>query len=288
MLAAAMHLTTSYRIAKVWGIPIKAHLSLLLLIPFLNWDMGFLLALMLGAGVLITITLHELGHSYVAIRKGARVREILLLPIGGVARIQSLPTRPRDEFLMAAAGPAVSFALFVILFFGGRLLPVRVETLLPLLHRFPSLHVTPVEILAIFLQLLGITNLVWVVFNLVPAFPMDGGRILRAALSPRMGHLRATRLAVAIGKSMAIAFGFLAFRYRIWSLGLIAIFIYLAAGQEYRAAVAQEMWKRWGAGKPPEPDAAREETAGQAVIGPAPYEKNSNVSRTDVRQDPPR
>ena len=111
----------SYKIARIYGIPIRVHLTLLLVLPIMALDFGralgpgqFLWGVAAAIGLFASIALHELGHSIVAIQKGCRVRDILLLPIGGVAQLESMPTRPKDEFQVAIAGPAVSLALAAI------------------------------------------------------------------------------------------------------------------------------------------------------------------------------
>jgi Zn-dependent protease len=108
-----MFLGPSWKIATVRGIPIRLHFTLVLVLPLLPWSLGWWLALAIGVSLFTSIVLHELGHSLVAIRYGCRVREILLLPIGGAARLESMPRQPGQEFRMALAGPAVSLALGV-------------------------------------------------------------------------------------------------------------------------------------------------------------------------------
>ncbi len=232
---------SSYKVATVYGIPVCLHLSLVLLLPLLVWSYGLFLGLTYGISLLLSIVLHELGHSVVAIRKGCRVRQILLLPIGGAAQMESMPRRPWDELQMALAGPAVSMALFVLLFFGGAHLPLRPTG--------PFLGVRSLN----GVQEIGIVNLVLAVFNLLPAFPMDGGRVLRALLARRLGRLRATRIAARVGQTIAVLM--LIWSVYLWwqgygfsMLGVVAIFIFWAAGAEYRAVRYQE-WQRlqeWG------------------------------------------
>jgi len=258
----------SFTILRVWGIPIKLHISMILIIPLMNWDFGWVAAVLLGVGMFACITLHELGHCYVAMRKGSRVREILLLPIGGVAQMESIPRRPMDELLMAGAGPAVSFALFLLLFFGGLYAPLS-----PIIFAGEAPHVVHLNAL----QLLGLTNLGWVVFNLIPAFPMDGGRILRAWLTRRLGRLRATFVAATIGKAGAVVLGLAGYRYGIWTLILIAIFIYWAAGQELRTVERQEKMHGYGVDPFGSPDPDHLDPDHNVVIGPPPYESGDKT-----------
>lgn len=221
------------------------------------------------AGVFVSIALHELGHCFVAMRSGCRVKEILLIfPIGGVARMERMPTRPRDEALMAAAGPAVSLFLFAALFFGGGQMPLAPVEL-------GGKTVTLAGLDLNIIQILGLANLVLLVFNLIPAFPMDGGRILRAWLTHRMGRLRATFVASLMGKAGAVVLlliGIVAWRqWNIWTLPVIAVFLYFLAGQEYRAIEQQEGLKAFGfdpSGRP-----GGNEWADRVVIGPPPYRK---------------
>ena len=217
------------------GIPVRVHITLLILLPFLAMQFApwfgaaaFFFGLLCAAGVFVCVALHELGHSWVAIRKGCRVREIMLLPIGGVAKMSSIPSRPKDEFLVAIAGPATSAALALLCRLIGGL--------------FIKLGIAP---LAVLFFVLSAVNLALFLFNLLPSFPMDGGRIFRAFMTPRLGRLKATALAARIGRIMAVAFGIFGLFHGNFILVLIAIFIYQAAGAEYRAVYMQQMSQDW-------------------------------------------
>jgi Zn-dependent protease len=222
-------LKRSYQLTRVMGIPIRVHITLIILLIYVAFTYG-LPGILVAVGVFASIALHELGHSWVAIRKGCSVREIMLLPIGGVAKMSHLPSRPRDEFLIAVAGPAVS-ALLAVLFC---LLTVL---FLQLTNNKPFTQ--------LFINLCAI-NLMLCLFNLLPSFPMDGGRIFRAFMTPHIGRLKATALAVRIGRILAVAMG-------IWGLMppfnffliLIAFYLYNAAGAEYRAVYAQHRNQEW-------------------------------------------
>ncbi|MDK2857424.1 MAG: hypothetical protein PWQ29_589 [Verrucomicrobiota bacterium] len=225
----------SYLLTHVMGIPVRVHITLIILLPilalqFVPWfgTAGFLFGLLCAAGVFVCVALHELGHSWVAIRKGCHVREIMLLPIGGVAKMSNMPSQPKDEFLMAAAGPAVSGILALLCRLIGGL--------------FTLLGLAP---LAVLFFILSAINLALLLFNLLPSFPMDGGRIFRAFMTPRLGRLKATALAARIGRIMAVAFGIFGLFHGNFILVLIAIFIYQAAGAEYRAVYAQHMQQEW-------------------------------------------
>ncbi len=263
---------STYQIARVWGIPIRIHLSLVLLLLYvaLNLGMGsglpgLVVAILLVAGVFSSIALHELGHSFVALRTGARVREITLMFMGGAARMEHLPRRPRDELLMALAGPAVSVALGGIFILAGN-----------------ALRGTMLAWPGAFIRLLGILNLYLAGFNLLPSFPMDGGRVLRAALTPRLGRVKATFIAARLGRILAILFGLYGFlaEPRRWILVAVAFFIYSAAGREYEMVRAEHTVHRdrppgpWPFGPPPGAPGGRPEPGDdEVVIGPPPYER---------------
>ena len=253
----------SYRIAKLAGIPIRVHITLLIFLPVIVGQLAkamgvqsFTWGLVAAVGLFASVALHELGHSLVAIKKGCRVRDILLLPIGGVAQLDALPTRPRDEFQIAVAGPAVSLALAVAFWFAARMALI-----------FHAVH--PAVVLA---TLAGI-NLMLVLFNLLPSFPMDGGRIFRAWITPKLGRLNATRIAAKIGRFMAFAFGL--YGFFTWNIFLIAIafFIHQAAGAEYRQVQQQETMRH--AQRHPFFVAEEERVLdeGDVVVSPPPYYK---------------
>jgi len=225
---------TSYQIGKIYGIPIKVHITLILVLPLIGLDFArfvgpnaFIWGLAAAVGLFASIALHELGHSIVAARKGSPAREILLLPIGGLAQLESMPRDPNDEFQVAIAGPAVSFGLWIIGWVVGDLF-INAGMKSP----------------GIILRLLGSVNLMLVLFNLLPSFPMDGGRIFRAWLTPRVGRLLATQIAAKTGRFMAIVFGIIGLLKLNIFLILIAIFIYQAAGAEYRMVRIQEAQRR--------------------------------------------
>jgi Zn-dependent protease len=263
--------TSSFKVAQVWGIPIRLHISLALVVILFMHRFGFVMGLLIETALVVSIVLHELGHSIVAIRKGCRVREITLLCIGGAAQMERIPTRPLDEFLMAVAGPLVSLAL------GGMCVAAGA--------RLPLPKVDPYDMNA--LSMIGWINLGLVTFNLIPSFPMDGGRVLRSALTPRMGRLRATFVAARLGKIIAVLFGVHGYFTNNWFLVFIAFFVFISAGNEYQLVRQQESRQAppetpWNApdDAPPVPP-PRDDTV---TIGPPPYEEKGGESRTRIHR----
>jgi Zn-dependent protease len=215
------------KLGEVAGIGIFVHWTFLLLIGWILYThlsegdtvrdalegVAFVLA------IFACITLHELGHALMALRFGVRTRDITLLPIGGIARLERIPEKPMQEFLVAIAGPAVNVAIAVVL-----------TVVLIAMGGFSELTDLRLDG-ANFLTRLLLVNIGLVVFNMIPAFPMDGGRVLRALLSPMMGRLRATDTAATIGQLIAIVFAILGF-FGNGMLIFIALFIFLGARQE--------------------------------------------------------
>ena len=227
---------SALRIATVAGIPIRLHFTFLL---FLLW-VGLAgphgaggLSVLYVLAIFLCVVLHELGHSVVAQRDGIPVLDITLYPIGGVARIEKRPTA-RQELGIAVAGPAVNVVIALLLWAALAALkaPLTVASLQ-----------APVQTVPVFLTKVLFANVWLVLFNLIPAFPMDGGRVLRAVLALNMPAARATGIAASIGQTMAIAAGIWAIFSGQWFLMFIAFFIYLGAGQEafaYRQAALGE------------------------------------------------
>ena len=218
----------SWRLGRVGGVELRVHATFVILIAWMAivyFRAGGTAAAALR-GVIFTLTLfasvvlHELGHARVARRFGVPTRDITLLPIGGVARLDHMPERPSQEFWVALAGPTVTFAIVVVLYATLRML---------------GLPITPIE------RAIGsggafVAQLMWVnvsllLFNLLPAFPMDGGRILRALLAMRMDRLRATEIASRIGRAFALLFGIVGLLYNPF-LVFIALFVWLGAAGE--------------------------------------------------------
>ncbi|MBN1977414.1 MAG: site-2 protease family protein [Anaerolineae bacterium] len=228
------------RLFTIGGIEIKMHITFPLILIVAAVQFGFLSAegfSLSGAlfGVVVTlilfvcVVLHELSHSLTAIRMGFPVRQIVLLPLGGVAQIERMPERPGQEFLMAIAGPLTNVVIAAALLAIG--LPLQVGWLASL----RKLALSPGELgWQDTLPYLVFTNLMLAAFNLLPAFPMDGGRVLRALLATVMPFARATALAVSIGQGLAWFLGLAGLLSRNIMWILIAVFVYSGAGQEGR------------------------------------------------------
>ncbi|HEY5704479.1 MAG TPA: site-2 protease family protein [Terrimicrobiaceae bacterium] len=226
----------SYRIATIGGIQVRIHLTFLLLLVVFAWiyyveggpkaAVGGVIFTLL---IFVCVLLHEFGHAFAAKTFGIRTPDITLLPIGGVARLERMPTNPWQEFVIAIAGPAVNvvIAVFLFLLIGG---------VLPF-HEFLLID-TPSGSLVV--KLLSV-NVLLVAFNLIPAFPMDGGRILRALLATQMRYAAATELAARVGQVIAVLFVLASLTP--WGgtmLMFIALFVFLGAQQELTYARLRE------------------------------------------------
>lgn len=222
------------KIFNIFGISIYIHLTFLILpVLFFIYD-GFK-GVFLVLFVFTCVTLHELFHSLTAKKFGVRVKNITLFPIGGVASMGSVPEKPTQELLISLAGPAFNIIFSVVLFF-----PLY-NILGPQVLFHPSMQTWPHTIAYAFW-----VNPSLALFNLLPAFPMDGGRILRAFLSQRLGLRKATQIAVGIGHFFALVFAVIGISSGRYMLLIIAIFIYLAASSEgmqieFREALLKEI-----------------------------------------------
>ena len=231
----------SINLFRVFGIRLAMHFSFLLLLAYVAWSgwadsgwAGVAWSLAFVAMLFTCIVMHELGHSLTARRFGINVRRILLLPIGGMAEFDTIPREPRLELLVTLAGPAVNFAVVVLLWAfvtpppGGLLGEVSLN-------------------FAGFRDSLWLINLIMGCFNLLPVFPMDGGRILRSLLAMRWPYLQATFWAATVGKVLAVA-GIVLMLVR-WHNPLGAVlfaFILLVGELEYRAVKRrEEAHARW-------------------------------------------
>jgi Zn-dependent protease len=222
----------STKIGTFAGIDVYVHTTFLILIGWValaHWRTGHNAAAAVeGVAFVLAlfacVVLHEFGHALTARRFGIRTRDITLLPIGGLARLERMPDDPRQELWVALAGPAVNVviavALFAVLQVTGTLAPPD------------TLNVASGS----FFERLMLVNVFLVGFNMLPAFPMDGGRVLRAVLAIRMDYTRATQIAANIGQAMALLFGLLGLFFNPF-LVFIALFVWIGAGQE--AAMTQ-------------------------------------------------
>lgn len=194
----------TYTLFNAFGIPVRANLSVALLALYLLWVFGWSAGLYVVSVLLISIVLHELAHSVVAVAFGGKVRDITLQLLGGCAAITRMPAKPWQECLMAAAGPACSFVL-AALAFGAALLASSSQTVSDPYGAPLYISVVPNE----WLMLAAMLNVGLGIFNLLPAFPMDGGRILRSLLQTvgRLTKVRATEIAVGVGKAFALLWG---------------------------------------------------------------------------------
>jgi Zn-dependent protease len=226
----------SWQLGRILGIPTRIHASFVLVLlwvgvsawraahsgPAVLFGLGFALA------IFACVLLHEFGHALVARRFGIETRRITLLPIGGVAELERSPEDPRAELWIAAAGPAVNLAIVALL--GG--------------VGWITGAFAGAGLVAVVFTGLVWANLMLALFNLIPAFPMDGGRVFRAWAAGRWGRLRATRMAAKLGRWLAAGFG-------VWGLfggnpllALVAVFVWFAAGRELAAVEQQALYEQ--------------------------------------------
>ena len=244
----------SYTVTSVWGIPIKVNTSLLVFLPILAWLIGgggqielyagviegfsgvafdlarlragntpWLIGVVAAVGLFVSVTLHELGHSWVALRYGIEIESITLWILGGMASLSSIPREWQREFRIAIAGPITSVAVGAVAY--GAMLAV------------PGSF----DVLRFVLGWLALTNVTLAVFNLLPAFPMDGGRILRALLARNRPYGTATRIAGRVGVIFAFLFAIVGVLNFQLLLILLAFFIYGAATTESRVVLLDEL-----------------------------------------------
>ncbi len=234
----------TFQIAKLFGIPVLLHWSFALIIFWVLYS-GYSSGLdsagtawlgLMMLSLFVCVVLHEYGHALTARVYGVNTKDIVLLPIGGVARLDSLPDKPIQEFLIAAAGPLVNIAIALVLSITFLWTPfAEVERQLV---NAGSINATTFVPYLIFL------NITLAIFNLLPAFPMDGGRILRSLLAIKLGKVKATKVAAIIGQIFAGLFivgSIYPFQNPVFTL--LGVFIFLSAMQEYRAVKSEGMLK---------------------------------------------
>lgn len=221
----------SFRIGRFFGIDVYMHFTFILLLGFIGLSYWMqtreVASALAGIGFFATlfacILLHEFGHALTARKFGVKTKDITLLPIGGLARLERMPDKPMQEFWVALAGPAVNvviaLSLFAYLYFSNQM------------EAFGQLSLTGGS----FIARIASVNVFLVLFNLLPAFPMDGGRVLRSLLATRMEYSDATAIAARIGQFLAIVFAFVGLFLNPMLL-FIALFVWIGAGQESEMA----------------------------------------------------
>ena len=217
----------SWKIGEYQGIGVYIHATFLLIILWIgygNWAasknvLQTVYGIIFVLVIFLCVVLHEFGHALTAKKYGIKTTDITLLPIGGVARLEKMPEDPRQEFWVALAGPAVNVVIALLLY-------IWLELTAPF---------SPIGELSLtsgsFLGRLMLINVFLVAFNMLPAFPMDGGRVVRALLAMRMDYTRATHIAANLGQGMALLFGFLGFFSNPFLI-FIALFVWIGAAQE--------------------------------------------------------
>lgn len=227
----------SFRVARLLGIELRVHFTFLLL---LMWIAGFqgseggwvsaLEGVSLVLLIFLCVFLHELGHAAAALKIGIRTPDITLLPIGGIAHLERIPEKPGEEIFVALAGPVVSGVLAGFFFVLEAGIPGGWSWMSGVRGTLGTLS----EI-----------NLGLLLFNLFPAFPMDGGRVLRAALASRMGVPRATVIAARVGQFLAVAMAVAGFLLPAHNLVLVAVFVFFSASREAEATALRSLSSRW-------------------------------------------
>lgn len=216
----------AFSLGRYGGTEVRIHVTFFILLTAFGWVFyreGGLGAAVDGVLFIVAVfgcvLLHEFGHVLMARKFGIRTPDITLLPIGGMARLERMPEKPSRELLVAVAGPAVNVVIAAVLYAVFRFPTVNQDT---------EIFLTEVS----FGQRLMFTNVALVVFNMIPAFPMDGGRVLRALLAMVMPYGQATVVAATVGQFLAVFGGLWALMTGVWLLALIAVFIFMAARQE--------------------------------------------------------
>ncbi len=225
----------SINAGRIFGIQLRIHLTFFLLLLFVfasvMSEYGVRAAVMSAlfiCALFACVVIHEVGHSLIARRFGREPKSITLLPIGGVAAIDQMPTKPGQEIAVSLIGPLINLVIAGFLYV---LVGSKTGVALPNLY--------PQSAQAFLAGLIGV-NIMLAVFNLIPAFPMDGGRVLRGLLAMRMDYVQATTWAANIGQAIAAFFVFFGMFFNFW-LALIGIFLYLGAGSEKQQVILQSL-----------------------------------------------
>ncbi|MFL9827695.1 site-2 protease family protein [Rhodoplanes sp. SY1] len=225
----------SVNIGSIAGTAVRIHVTFVLFLVWIfgaSWAQGGADAAVSGLVFMLLlfacVLAHEFGHIFAARAFGVATPDVTLLPIGGVARLERIPEAPGEEFLVAVAGPAVNVVIaFLLIVLGGAD---------PSIRNLAAVDSTAASML----DKLAAVNIFLVLFNMIPAFPMDGGRVLRALLAVKLGHVRATEIAAWIGQATAFAFGFIGLFVNPMLI-FIAIFVYLAAASEAQLVAIRAM-----------------------------------------------
>ena len=229
-------MNSSYSMFSIRGIDVRVHITFVLILLWASYFWGTTvesasrgIVFGIAATVLLfaCVVLHELGHSVQAQAYGIAVKDITLLPIGGVARLEEIPENPKQELRIAIAGPAVNVVIAIIL-------AIVTAITIPEALTSPTSLVDNLDqgTWQALLSYLLFANVWLVLFNLIPAFPMDGGRILRSLLAMRLPYQRATQLAATVAQVMALLLGALGLFTGNFFMIFIAIFVWFGAGQE--------------------------------------------------------
>jgi Zn-dependent protease len=224
----------SLKVFTIRGIDIRLHITFPLILLWAAVQFGLLSGSLDSAlfGVVaisllfFLVTLHELGHSFAAQYYGVTVKQIVLTPLGGLAQLKQIPDKPIQEFVIAVAGPAVNIVIAAFM------AVLAATPFVELINPLAVLGGTGGFGLSALFSYIFLSNIALALFNLLPAFPMDGGRILRSLLAMRLPYIQATSIAAAIGRAAAIFFGVFGLLNGNFFLMLIALFIYTSAGQE--------------------------------------------------------
>ena len=232
----------SIKLATISGIPVLIHWSFGLLFVWLGYvglsegmnAVGILWFFFFALLLFICVVIHEFGHALTARKFGVNTKDIILSPLGGIARLNRLPEKPFHEFLIAIAGPAtnvvIAILLFPVIYFSGSMTFMITDAA-------DVIFTKPANIL----PLLFYTNITLVIFNMIPAFPMDGGRVLRSLLAMGMDRLKATRIAVVIGQVFGLTFLLGGIFLGELILGLIGVFVFFMATAEMRSARTESL-----------------------------------------------
>jgi len=230
----------SFKLGRIAGIEVRIHISPFIILAILSivlyynpYPMGFdgleypegikaVLSVMAAISLFTAVLIHELSHSILSMRYGVTVKGITLFIFGGVALLENIPKEPRKEIAIAAAGPLASIAIAAFSF---------------------GIYFLDIPIISEFFRVFGNFNAFLAAFNLIPAFPLDGGRILRGLLATRTSFIRATHMAAEIGKTFAIFMGVLGIFTNPWLI-LIALFIYIGANEEEKMTLVENVLKR--------------------------------------------